>query len=303
MHRDTASGLASALAAFTGWGLLPIYWKAVQTVSPFETICHRIIWSMVFVALIITVQKRWHETLSPLRSLKTFGVCCLTGCLIGCNWLLYIWAVTANHILETSLGYYMTPLMNVLLGFLFLRERLRPLQVLAVAIAAGGVLWSVLGYGELPWIGLTLAVSFGFYGLLRKTAAMASIPGLFVETAVLTPVAVIVLASFEFQGTAAFLHTGWRIDLLLLGAGAATSLPLMGFANGARKLNLTTLGILQYLAPSLAFLVGAFIYNEPLTTDTMITFGCIWTALVIYTAESVHRLRRVQRIAKGQGAT
>lgn len=301
MNKNTASGLLSALAAFTGWGLLPVYWKSVQSVWPVEILCHRIVWSMVFVALVITLQGRWRETLEPFSKPRVFGVCCLTGCLIGCNWLIYIWAVNTDRILETSLGYYMTPLMNVLLGFVFLRERLRPMQILAVTIAAIGVLWSLIGYGELPWIGLTLAISFGFYGLLRKTASVNSIPGLFIETAVLTPLAGGFLLWLGWNGEASFLNSGWRIDLLLIGAGAATSLPLMGFANGARKLNLATLGILQYLAPSLAFVVGAFVYDEPLTTNTIITFLCIWTALAVYTFDSIRRLRRAQRIANGKG--
>lgn len=297
-HPEAPRGFAAALGAFFLWGLLPIYWKAVQSVDAFEILCHRIVWSLVFIGLILTVKKRWPETFAPLRSPRNLGILVLSSLCIGANWLVYIWAVVHNDVLATSLGYYINPLVNVLLGFIVFRERLSRLQCVAIALATAGVLNSIISYGKLPWISLVLAVTFAFYGLLRKIAAVESLPGLFLETMVLTPLAMGYIIFLQFNGTSGFLAGDFSVDLLLIGAGIATATPLIGFAHGARRLQLTTLGILQYTAPSIAFLLGVFLYDEPFTPSHLVTFALIWTALAVYTTDSIRTIRAHRRLAR-----
>lgn len=287
----------AALAAFVGWGLLPIYWKALITVNPFEILCHRVIWSLVFIAGILTLRRGWSEVFSPLKSPRDLLILAGSSLMIGGNWLLYIWAVNSGHVLETSLGYFINPLVNVLLGFIFFRERLRPLQTAAIGLAALGVANSVIAHGELPWISLALAVSFGLYGLLRKIASVESLPGLFLETMVLGPFALGYILWLQAHGTSALFHQGFTVDLLLIGAGVVTASPLIGFAFGARRLQLTTLGLLQYFSPSIAFLLGVFVYREPFTPSHLLTFALIWAGLIVYTTESVLTMRHQRRLA------
>lgn len=296
--QETTSGFAAALGAFILWGLLPIYWKALISVDPFEILCHRIIWSLLFIALILTIKRRWTETFAPLRSPKNLGILILSSLCIGANWLLYIWAVNTNHILETSLGYYINPLVNVFFGFLFFRERLSRMQCIAIGLAALGVLNSVVSYGELPWISLVLAVSFSFYGVLRKVASVESLPGLFLETMVLAPAALYYLTHLQMTVTSDFLAGDMKVNILLIGAGAVTALPLIGFAFGARRLQLTTLGILQYSAPSIAFLLGVFVYGEPFGPTHMLTFALIWAGLAVYTGDTIHSIRKQRKLAQ-----
>lgn len=297
-HPEAPRGFTAALGAFLLWGLLPIYWKSVQSVAPLEILCHRIVWSLAFIAVILTFKGRWAETFAPLRSPRNLGILVLSSLCIGGNWLLYIWSVNNNHVLETSLGYYINPLVNILLGFVFFRERLTRMQCVAITLAVAGVLNSIISYGELPWISLVLAVTFAFYGLLRKIAAVESLPGLFLETLVLTPAALAYIIHLQAIGASGFLAGDLRVDLLLVGAGIATATPLIGFAFGARRLQLTTLGILQYTAPSIAFLLGVFLYGEPFTSSHLVTFGLIWAALAVYTADSVRTIRKQRRLAR-----
>lgn len=297
-HPEAPRGFSAALGAFLLWGLLPIYWKSVQSVAPMEILAHRIVWSLAFIAVILTVKRRWPETFAPLRSPRNLGILVLSSLCIGINWLIYIWSVNNNHVLETSLGYYINPLVNVLLGFIFFRERLTRMQCVAITLATAGVLNSIISYGELPWISLALAVSFAFYGLLRKIAAVESLPGLFLETMVLTPLALGYILYLQSNGTSGFLAGDMSDNLLLVGAGIATATPLIGFAYGARRLQLTTLGILQYTAPSIAFLLGVFLYDEPFTPSHLITFGLIWTALAVYTTDSARTIRKQRRLAR-----
>lgn len=294
------SGFFAALAAFLGWGLLPIYWKQLQVVPPLEILCHRIVWSLVFASLLVTLQGRWRETMAPLSSKRTIGMLTLSSLLLGSNWLMYIWCVNNDQVLATSLGYYINPLMNALLGFVLLRERMTKLQVVAICFAIAGVVNSIVGIGHMPWLALAIAVTFALYGLMRKTAPMESLPGLLVETAIITPVALGYIIYLAVMGQGSFLSGPLRIDLFLIGAGIATSMPLFGFAFGARRLRLTTLGILQYLAPSIAFMLGVFVYKEPFTTSNLITFGCIWTALAIYSGESIWQVRRQRKFTNGK---
>jgi len=290
-------GFLAALASFFGWGLLPVYWKALITVNPFEILCHRVIWSLLFIAVILTLRRGWAETMAPLRSRRDLLILTASSLMIGGNWLLYIWAVNNDHVLDTSLGYYINPLVNVLLGFVFFRERLRPLQAAAIGLAALGVINSVISHGELPWISLALAVSFGLYGLLRKIASVESLSGLFLETMVLGPFALGYILWLQAHGASALFHQGIGIDLLLMGAGVATASPLIGFAFGARRLQLTTLGLLQYLAPTIAFLLGVFVYKEPFNAGHLLTFALIWSGLAVYTVESVVTMRAHRRLA------
>jgi chloramphenicol-sensitive protein RarD len=294
---DITSGFIAAFAAFLAWGLLPVYWKAVIGVPPLEILCHRILWSLVFIAAILTIKGRWPETFAPLRSPRNILILTLSSLCIGLNWLIYIWSVNTGHVLATSLGYYINPLVNVLLGFVFFRERLNAMQTAAIGLAALGVANSIFGYGTIPWISLALAVSFAFYGLLRKIAAVESLPGLFLETMVLAPAALFYVLRLQALGTSGFLAGDTRIDLLLIGAGAATALPLIGFAYGARRLRLTTIGLLQYFAPTIAFLLGVFVYREPFGPSHLLTFACIWAGLALYTFDSVRAMRRHRRAA------
>jgi len=298
-HPEAPRGFVAALGAFLMWGLLPMYWKAVQAVPPVEILSHRIVWALLFIGTILTLQGRWAETLAPLRKPRNIGILVLSSLCIASNWLLYIWAVNNNHVLATSLGYYINPLVNVLLGFIFFRERLSAWQRVAIILAVAGVLNSIISYGELPWISLFLAFSFGLYGLLRKISVMESLPGLFLEATVVAPFAVSYLIYVGSNGTGSYMAGNPTVSMLLMGAGVVTATPLIGFAFGARRLQLTTLGILQYTAPSIAFLLGVFFYDEPFTTSHLITFGLIWTALAVYTADSVRTIRKHRRLARG----
>lgn len=296
--QHTTYGFLSAFSGFIMWGLLPLYWKLVVDVAPMEILCHRIIWSLVFIAVILTLRSRWNEVFGPMRAPKNIAILSLSSLCIGGNWLLYIWAVTTNHVLETSLGYYITPLVNTVFGFLFFRERLTPMQYIAIGLAALGVANSIVNLGELPWISLVLAFSFACYGLLRKIAVVESLPGLFLETMVLVPAALGYLIYLVNTGQNGFLAGPARIDMLLVGAGVVTAMPLICFAYGARRLQLTTLGVLQFVAPSIAFILGVFVFNEPFSTTHLITFACIWTGLAIYTADSIRTIRRTRRATK-----
>lgn len=285
-------GLLAALGAFFIWGMLPLYWHQLDAVSSFEILCHRILWSFVFLLPVVVLTGRWNEVRSAVLDRKTLLRITCSGLLVACNWYLYIWAVNSGRVIETSLGYYINPLMNAAIGCLFLRERPSRVQGAALGLATCGVLWMVIGYGKFPWVALTLAISFSLYGFMRKTVRVESIPGLFIETTILAPFVGGWLGWLWYRGEGAFTTMGMQVDLLLMGAGIATSVPLIWFAFAARNLRLTTLGILQYVAPTLAFLQGVFLFHEPLTTAHFVTFGCIWGALAIYTFDSWRNLRR-----------
>ncbi|MEB3288325.1 MAG: EamA family transporter RarD [Leptolyngbya sp.] len=276
-------GILYALLAYGTWGLLPAYWKLLGISPALEVLSHRMIWSAVFLGLILIVQGRWADLVALLRQPRRVGVLFLTASLLSFNWGLYIYGVNSNQVVEASLGYYINPLVTVLLGFVVLKERLHPLQWLAVALAAVGVGYFVVQFGTVPWIALGLAVSFAFYGLLRKTTPVAPLVGLAVETLLITP---FTLAFVGYLGITDQGHFGQTLPLTLLfmGAGVATSLPLLWFNTAAKRLPLATLGFFQYLAPSLALLLGVLVYGEPFTPTHAVTFTCIWLALALYTA-------------------
>jgi len=291
-------GVLYAAGAYVLWGLLPIYWKALDDVPAGQILAHRIVWSLGFVALILTVRRNWGWLRGAVRQPRVLLTFLLSGSLLAGNWYTYIWGVNAGFIVETSLGYFINPLVNVLLGYLFLRERLRPAQWAALAVALAGVLYLTFSYGAFPWIALTLAFSFGTYGLLRKTAALNSAEGLFLETAMLSLPALGFLLLQESRGMGALGHTGTTTALLLVGAGVVTAIPLLLFAAGARRITLTTLGLLQYIAPTLQFLIGVLIYGEEFGPARMVGFGLIWLALILYTGESLWRRRMTPEMAR-----
>lgn len=289
---DSPKGVVLAASAFLIWGLSPIYWKALASVPAFEVLMHRMIWSFVFLAPLVLLQGDLKDLIGALTSGRTLLILLLTTLIVSINWFLYIWAINSDHILQASLGYYIAPLVNVMLGVVFLKERLRRLQLVAVGLAAAGVTYLTLSYGQFPWVALALAFSFGFYGLIRKVASVGPLVGLTVETLLLSIPATAYLLYLDHAGRGAFLHDGTTISLLLMGTALVTGLPLLLFTMGAKLLRLATVGFLQYIAPSCTFLLAVFIYHEPLVPSQLFTFGLIWTALAIYSYDSVEQYRR-----------
>ena len=299
--KEHRSALISAIAAFGFWGVIPIYWKWMAAVPASQILAHRVVWTALFLIVLLSWNQRWADVKSAIVSRRALLYCLGSGAAISLNWLVFIWAVNVNRVLETSLGYFMTPLVNVLFGALFLRERLSRFQFASVMLATVAVLILTLGYGRFPWIAVTLAASFGIYGLLRKLSGTAATPGLFVETILLVPVAIVYLLIQQLNGTLFFGSPHWTPSLLLLTTGVVTGLPLVWFGHAARYLRLTTLGFLQYIAPSCTFFLSIFLYDEPFTRAHLVTFALIWIALAIFTAETVRRWRSA-RIATATAA-
>ena len=283
------SALLAGIAAFTTWGLVPGYWKLLKSIPSAEILAHRFVWTAVFVLLLLTWQRRWPEVTTNVRSRRTVLFSIASGLAIAITWFLFIWAVIIGRVIETSLGYFMTPLMNVLFGAIFFHERLTRLQIVAASLATFGVLNLTLGYGYFPWVALSLCASFGLYGLFRKKSGTAAIPGLFFETTAIVPLAIIYLAVLHTRGQLAFGNVDAALSILLMTSGIVTAVPLLWFGYAARHLRLTTVGFLQYLAPTCTFFLGVFVYHEPFTRAHLITFGLIWIALAIFTGEAVLR--------------
>lgn len=284
-------GLFYAAGAYILWGMLPIFWKLLAHVDSFEIVAHRFIWALAVGIVLLAARRHWSwigTIWRDRRVLLTFIAC---GALLTINWFVYIWAVNDNHIVETSLGYFINPLVNVLLGVLVLKERLHVGQGVAVTIALLGVLYLTFEYGSFPWIALTLAGAFGIYGLLRKTARLNALEGFSLETALLALPAAAFLVYREQTVQTALLHAEPLTLALLVASGPATAAPLLLFAAGARRVSLVTLGILQYIAPTLQFLIGVGLYGEPLTFQRLIGFAIIWVALAVYTVDSLLRRR------------
>lgn len=286
------AGVVYALLAYLSWGLMPIYWKLVVAVPALQMVAHRVVWSVLVLVLLLSLFRRWPLLAATLRSWRRCLLLLLTAVLVSGNWLIFIWAVQHDQVLEASLGYFINPLLNVALGMIFLRERLRPWQSVAVLIAALGVSYQTWQLGELPWVSLALAFSFGIYGLLRKVATVDGLVGLSLETLLLLPFAAAYLIYVDNRGEGVFLRAGWQMDVLIVLAGLATALPLLWFANAARRLRYSTLGLFQYLAPSCQFLLAVAVYGEPFSRVHLVSFGCIWLALAIYTIDSSLALRR-----------
>jgi chloramphenicol-sensitive protein RarD len=285
------SALIAGIAAFVTWGLIPGYWKLLKAVPAAEILAHRYVWTALFLTALLTWQRRWDEVKANARSRQAVFYCLASGSVISINWFLFIWAVNMGRVIETSLGYFMTPLVNVLLGAIVLREKLTRWQIVSVLLAALGVLNLAFGYGRFPWVALTLCISFGLYGLLRKKSGTAAIPGLFFETVLLAPFALAYLISLHAQGKLIFERGDWRVTVLLMSTGVVTAVPLVWFGHAARHLRLTTVGFLQYLAPSGSLCLGVFAYHETFTRSHLITFSLIWLALGVFTFEAIHRWR------------
>lgn len=296
----STSGFAYALAAYGAWGVMPVLWKQFPRVGPFELVAHRIVWSFVAVAVLLTWYRGWREVLAVLRVPRDRRVLLLSTALISANWLIFIWAVAQGRVVEASLGYYINPLLNVLLGRLVLGEHLRPLQLLAVAIAGVGVAQLAVAAGVFPWISLALALSFAVYGIVRKQAPISPLTGLAVETGVVAPLALAWVAPLGWAGTWVYAsHTGWE-SALLAGSGVATALPLLWFAHAARRLRYATLGIVQYLAPTLQLLIAVLVYGEPFSSTHAVTFACIWTAVALYATDTLRAHARVMQAAAAE---
>ncbi len=284
-------GMLLAGSAYLIWGLVPIYFKAVASVPAAEILAHRIVWAVPIALLLIALLRQPLQLLNIVRDRKLFGTLILSALLVSTNWFIYTWAIVNDRVLETSLGYFINPLLTIGLGVVVLRERLSPVQIVALLLAAIGVGWLIYARGELPWIALGLAFSFGLYGLVRKRTPVNAINGLLVETAVLLPVALLYLFWLEGSAGGQFGHAGWVLSLLLVLGGVVTTVPLSLFAAGVQRIPLSTLGFLQYLSPSLVFLLAVFVYHEPFDQDRLISFACIWTGLALVTGHSLWQRR------------
>ena len=285
------AGVVFGVAAYGLWGLFPVYFKAVKHVPAFEVLAHRVIWSVVFLAVLMLLRRNGRAAVAAAQSRRTLLTLCATTLLIACNWLIFIWAVANNQLLQVSLGYFINPLFSILLGYIFLRERLRPWQTLSVALATASVVYLTIANGQLPGIALILAGSFGLYGLLRKTAHVEALAGLTIETTLLSPFALAFLCYEMYRGQAVFAAGPLRDTFLLMAAGVITATPLLWFTEAARRLRLATLGFLQYLAPTGHFLLAVMAYGEPFTRASLIAFAIIWTALLIYSLDTALRPR------------
>ncbi len=285
------AGILSAALAFLCWGLFPIYFHMLGDVPPMQILAHRVLWSLGFLLVVLLVLRQW-TWLALVRQPKVFWSFVASSFLLSANWLVYIWAVKNGHVLDASLGYFINPLVNIMFGFLLLKERMRPAQWCAIAIAALGVAWLTWQAGSVPWIALFLAASFGGYGLLRKTAALGALEGLSFETMVLFPFAAGYVVWLTLHGENAFLNapsdtTRW----LLVAAGPTTAIPLLLFASGARKIPLSILGLLQYLSPTLQFLLGVWLFHEAFSSTRAVGFVMIWGALALFAGEGLWRSR------------
>lgn len=291
MLPDQRSGFIAALGAYIIWALLPAYFKLLDHVSAVEILSHRIVWSVIFLSVILTVQKQWGNVRTLFQDKKAIAYLAVSSFLIGANWLIFIWAVNDGRILETSLGYFINPIISMFLAMLLLGERMRPIQWIALILAAIGVAIQVIEVGYLPWVTLGLALSFGFYGITKKLKPVESRIGIFVETLFMLPISIFALIYFQQQGKLIFGHD-LLISILLPLAGVLTAIPLMLFGYATQRLTLTVISFIQYLAPSITFLMAIFVYGETLTTPMLTTFIFIWTGLIFYSIDTMIRSRR-----------
>ncbi|OGN97166.1 MAG: transporter [Chloroflexi bacterium RBG_13_50_21] len=287
-------GILAGIGAYILWGLFPIYWRLLEEVPAIEILANRMVWSFAFVAILLTVQKDWHWLREVSRNRKTMLTYTLAAILLSVNWFTYIWAVNAGYVVEASLGYFINPLVNFLLGVIFLGEKLRGGQVAAVVLAGLGVVYLTVSYGSLPWISLVLAFTFGMYGLIKKTARLESMHGFSLETMVLFLPALFFLLYRESSGVGTFVQLGAVVTLLLVLSGPVTSIPLLLFGYSARRIPLSMLGFIQYIAPTLQFLLGVFVFAEPFPPARMVGFSIIWMALLVYTLEGVFFNRKAK---------
>lgn len=278
-------GVWYAVGAYVTWGFFPIYWKWLQQVPALQLLGHRILWSFLFLFVIVLWLRQGKEFRKAISSPRILAIYSVAAVFLAINWLTYVWAVNAGFIVETSLGYFINPLLSMVLGVMILRERLRLWQWIPVGLAAIGVVYLTVSYGSLPWIGLILAFSFGLYGFVKKIAPLGSLHGVTLETGILFLPALVYLLSAEAAGGGAFLHSGAVSNLLMMGAGVITAVPLLMFASATQRITLSLVGVLQYIAPTMYFLIGVFLYDEPLTVERLIGFCIIWLALAIFAVE------------------
>jgi len=301
-HAEAGTGLFYGVCAYLIWGFFPVYFKAFGSIPSLQIVSHRIVWSVVFLMLLSFRPGRWDDIRRAMTDRRSLLILVTTAILIATNWLVFIIAVGHGQVLQSSLGYFITPFVSVLLGMIFLKEQLRRLQLVSLLLAAIGVVTLTVSYGSIPWAALMLAVTFGSYGLLRKVVTTDALAGLTVETIVLAPLACAFLFFAAWRGEGAFLTGGIKIDLLLMSAGVATSVPLLLFAAAARRLRLATIGFLQYITPTMHFLLAVMVYGEPFTPAHLASFLCIWAGLACYSWDAWRALA-AQRIQKGSPST
>ena len=294
-------GILYAAACYSAWGLFPLYFKALHAIPAVEILLHRMVWALVFLLLVLAWRKQWQWLPQLMRQPKLLAGFAASALLLAVNWFLYIWSINNDRIIDASLGYFMTPLVNVFLGFILLKERLTRVQWVAVACAALGVIWLSLQTGHPPWIALILATTFGMYGLLRKTAALGALEGLSLETMLLFPFALTYLLYLATNGQSQFIAASTQTQLLLLAAGPITALPLLMFAAAARRIPMATLGLMQYISPSLQLLIGVWLYHEQFSHERMLGFVGIWTGLALYSLDGL-RISFAQKQAENKAS-
>lgn len=290
-NEDTPRGFAFALAAYFLWGFLPFYMKAVAHISPAEVIAHRVIWSLPIAGMVLMALGRTSDVKVALRTPRIMMMASMTALLITVNWGMYVWAIGSGRALDTALGYFINPIFSVLMGAILLKEKLHPAQMAAIVLAALGVVVLTVDAGTLPWVALGLTVTWGFYAFLRKTLPIGPNQGFFLEVLILSIPALVYIIYLQVTGQGHFFHGNWQDTALLIGSGVVTAVPLMIYANGAKLLRLSTIGIMQYIAPSMIFIIAVFVFDEPFGTAKMIAFPLIWAALVVYTWSMIRQSR------------
>ncbi|KTF15122.1 EamA family transporter RarD [Pseudoalteromonas sp. H105] len=292
---EQRKGVILACMAFFMWGLAPIYFKLLQHISAFEILMHRVVWSVLFIVFIVSIMQQWHKIKQVIVQPKLLLMLGLTATLLGFNWGLFIWAVNNDHMLDASLGYYINPLLNVLLGMLFLGEKLRKWQGVAVVLAFSGVVIQLVSFGSFPVVAFSLAGSFAIYGLLRKKLPIESLPGLLLEAVILLPIALVYWWLMAPTPSSDLMLNEWHTNLLLVSAGVVTTLPLLCFTGAAKRLQYSTLGFFQYIGPSLMFILAVMLYGEVFSNERMVTFACIWSALAIFSWDSYRQSQKRKR--------
>jgi chloramphenicol-sensitive protein RarD len=295
---ERRAGIAAGLSAYVLWGLFPLYFPLLQPAGGVEIVAHRVLWSLLSIAVLITVVRRWPQVRAVVADRRALGVLAVAAVLIAANWTIFVVAVNAGHVVETSLGYFINPLVSVLLGVVVFRERLRPLQWAAVAIAAVAVLVLTVDYGRPPWIALSLAASFGGYGLMKKLVRVDAMPGLFVETALVVVPAAVFLGVLQSRGQSSFAAHGAGHAVLLVSSGVATAIPLLLFAAAARRIPLSTVGLLQYVTPLMQLAIGVFVDHEPMPPARLVGFAVVWVALGVFTVDSLRSARGAARLRR-----
>ena len=284
-----------ALAAYTMWGIAPMYFKLLSSVPALEIVMHRIVWSVLVLCVLLVVRKKFSQVLIAIRDPKIITTLAISGLLLAVNWLVFIWAVNNDKLLDASLGYFINPIFNILLARFFLQERLTRLQLLAAFVALAGVVFLIFSYGQLPWIALVLATSFSVYGLLRKKVTVDSMPGLLIESCIMLPFALLYWCIMD-TSSGNMLANSVDLNIILLLAGVVTTAPLLCFTAAARRIRYTTLGFFQYIGPSLMFLLAIMHYQEPLDTSRVVTFVCVWSGLLIYVYDSLRVYRKSRKL-------